>query len=858
MARGLRKSVSGTRRWPLVIACAAVVLGAGGGSALAAAASGPPLVRVGASPAPARFARAVGALSSSVRMHVTVVLKARDPSALAAYARQVSTPGSSLYRAYLTPAEFGARFGPTTAELRAVQASMRAHGLTPGAPSANRLAVPVSGTAGAIERAFSLSFRRVVTSGGRVAILASAAPALDRGIAATVQAVVGLTTVSAPKPLLARTSRVVRKSSVASRPGVAPRPAGDSPQACPSASAAAASQGAHTANQIAAAYGFNGLYAAGAEGQGQTIAIYELESYDPNDIRAYQSCYGIGANVTSIPVDGGPGGGGPGSGEAALDVEQAVGLAPKATFLVYQGPNSGSNAPGSGPYDTLSAIISQDRARVVSISWGQCEVLQGSSVLGAESTLFEEAATQGQSIVGATGDNGSEDCNDANGSPDNELAVDDPGSQPFVTGVGGTTLVATGPPPSETVWNHAGPTSGPLAGQGGAGGGGVSRAWGMPGYQSNAAPWLNVIGPYSSGAGCANAAGHCRQVPDVAADADPASGYIIYWNGAGAAGGLPQGWQAVGGTSAGPPLWAALLADADSSPACHGTAIGFANPALYQAASSSYGSYFNDITTGNSDLTGANGGLYPAGSGYDMASGLGTPKAGALAAALCADSLRVNSPGTQTSTVGQPVSLRITTTAVPGSHLKFYASQLPPGLSISQSSGLVTGRPKRTGTWDAGIAALGQDLSLRAAYFRWDVVGPPKVSGLTISGVAAGHPRLGFTVTAGHGAPLLKAIAIRLSSGLSFAHLAGRILVTGAYGRRVTFVPRVAGGRLQLVLRATAAQVRISIRPGAISATRSLAADVQLHRSPAVAVTVTTLDSSGLGYSARERVRPRG
>jgi hypothetical protein len=250
--------------------------------------------------------------------------------------------------------------------------------------------------------------------------------------------------------------------------------------------------------------------------------------------------------------------------------------------------------------------------------------------------------------------------------------------------------------------------------------------------------------------------------------------------------------------------------------------------------------------------------LYPAGSGDDLASGLGTPRAGALAAALCSDSLHVNSPGTQTSTVGQPVSLRITTTALPGSSLTFYGSQLPAGLSISKSNGLITGRPNRIGTWDVGIAALGRDLSLRAAYFRWYVVGAPKVSGLTILGVAAGQPRLGFTVTAGRGAQPLKAVTIRLSSGLSLVHTTGRILVTGPYGRRIAFISRVVGGRLQLVLSVAAAQIRISIRPGAIRATRRLAADVQRHRSPAVAVTVTTTDSSGLGFSARQRVKPRG
>lgn len=779
-------------------------------------------------------------------MHLTVVLKPRDPRALTAYARAVSTPGSSVYHTYLSPAQFADRFGASSVEVRAVQASMRAHGLTAGPASANRLAVPLTGSASQIERAFSISFDSVPISGGRRAVVASAAPALDRGIAGDVQAVIGLSSLAAPRPLLKRRS-VTATSAGQPRSHALPHASSGAPAACADASASAASQGAYTSDQIAAAYGFSDLYSKGDEGQGQTIAIYELESYDPSDIAAYQACYGTAAQLTNVAVDGGPGETGPGSGEAALDIEQAIGLAPKAIFRVYEAPNSGSNSPGSGPYDALSAIIAQDRARVVSISWGECEQVQGSNVLSAESTLFEEAAAQGQSVVAATGDDGSEDC-DTSGAPDNQLAVDDPGSQPFVTGVGGTSLAALGPPPSETVWNRPGSSQGPLVDQGGAGGGGLSSAWDMPGYQSNAASSLRVIGPYSSGSSCNNGGGHCREVPDVAADADPEKGYMFYWMGS---------WQAVGGTSAGAPLWAALLADADSTTACKGSAIGFANPALYRAASTSYASYFNDIISGDNDFTGANNGLYPAGSGYDMASGLGSPKAGALAAALCADSLRVNSPGSQVSTVGQRVSLRITTTALPGARLKFYASQLPAGLTISKSTGQITGRPRKIGDSLSGVAALDQDLSLRGTFFSWRVGGAPTISAIVLSGVGAHHPRLVFTASAGRGALPLKVFSIRLSSGVSFGRIAGHVSVVGQNGRRLKFALRTVDGRLQIMLTAAAWRVRITLLPGAIRIPAALAGDIRRHRPPVVTVGVMTTDSSGHAAPAQARIKPR-
>ena len=111
-------------------------------------------------------------------------------------------------------------------------------------------------------------------------------------------------------------------------------------------------QSAYTAPEIASAYGFDGLFDAGDEGQGVTIAVYELESDDPADLAAYRSCYGTDTTIRYVEVDGGPEPTtGPGSGEAALDIEQLIGLAPRARLLVYQGPNSNADSPGSGPYD---------------------------------------------------------------------------------------------------------------------------------------------------------------------------------------------------------------------------------------------------------------------------------------------------------------------------------------------------------------------------------------------------------------------------------------------------------------------------------------------------------------------------
>ena len=846
----------GNRGRPARAAAALLVAGAVAGPASAAAGSTlSRQVRLGELPRLASGARVIGALAASAPLHIAVALKPRDPAALAAFAQAVSTPGSSVYRDYLSPAQFAQRFGATTAQVAAVSASLRAHGLRPAAVTANHLSVEVTATAAQIERAFSLTFQRMSLASGKQAVVASAAPALDRSIAGDVQGVVGLSSLSTPQPLDLTPGILRPQARSHLAPRAQPHVATGGPQPCGPASSAASSQGAYTADQIASAYQFSGLYGSGAQGQGETIALYELEPNDPADIAAYQACYGTNAPVSYVQVAGGAGSG-PGAGEAALDIEQAIGLAPKASFIVYQAPNATQNSPGSGPYDLFSTIFSQDRAQVVSVSWGECEQMQGSTDVQDEATLFQEAAAQGQSVVSATGDQGSEDCNQGNVLPDTSLAVDDPGSQQYVTGVGGTTLSSIGPPPTETVWNNGGNATGMLGIQGGAGGGGVSQIWAMPNYQSGAPAPLRVIGASSSGQTCGNTGGYCRQVPDVSADADPNTGYIIYYNGQNSDPTQPSGWQSIGGTSAAAPVWAALLADVDSSTACHGTVVGFANPALYQAASTGYSADFNDITSGDNDFTGSHGGLYSAGPVYDMASGLGSPKAAGLASGLCANAVHVNNPGTRISTVDQPVGVQIGTSLPTGAKLSFSASNLPAGLSISRSSGRVTGKPKLIGTSPVTVAATDGALTLRSASFTWIVVGAPTISGLSLSGLSSGHPKLALTITAGRNAPPLASTSIGPPKGLSFRSVAGRVTVTGQDGKRLRFTSKVVSGHLQITLANAAQRIRIVVGRAAIKVTGGLSANV--HRRRALTLSIRTTDASRQTIAMSAQIKPRG
>ena len=473
----------------------------------------------------------------------------------------------------------------------------------PGAVSANSLSIPVTATAGQLSQAFSTSFARVALASGKTAIV-NTAPTVDPGVAGVVQGVIGLSTLSAANPLLAHSHRA------ATRP---PRTSSDrGAAAVRGGKLGGASKGAYTTDQIASAYGFSGLYQSGDVGAGQTIAIVELEPYDPGDIAAFDQCYGT-STVSNVSIDGGAGSGA-GAGEAALDIENVIGLAPRAKILVYEGPNS-----GHGPMTPESAIISQRGARVVTASWGQCEALEGFSQRLRRTPCSRRQPPRGRRLCSASGDEGSEDCYPT----PQTLAVDDPASQPFVTGVGGTTLSATRdrrPPGRDRVEQRA---------VVGAGGGGISTS-GMPSYQRTRRGRCT----WSTATPRANRARAVRRLPrsarrvrgrrseqrlrDLLEREQPV---------------VPPataGWQVVGGTSAAAPAWAALIALTNASAACAGAPIGFANPALYHAGGVAYSSDFNDITSGNNDLTGTCG-LFPAGSGYDMASGLGSPNGTALA-----------------------------------------------------------------------------------------------------------------------------------------------------------------------------------------------------------------------------------
>ncbi|MGO9964831.1 MAG: protease pro-enzyme activation domain-containing protein, partial [Acidimicrobiales bacterium] len=546
-----------------------------------------------------------------MELHVDVTLKLPNPPAVAALIASLSDRQSANFHHFLRPGQFGPLFGPSLPEVAEVDAVLRSDGLHPGGVAPDRLSIPITAPASALDRAFHVSLMNYRLPGGRTAFTTLSPPSISAAVAPDIEGVLGLSDVIVAQSSFIHSS-VVREDNPSRELGDHQATAGPTP--CAAATTTADSDGSYTADQLASYYGFDPLYSLGDFGQGVNVALVEQEPDLPSDIAAYQACYGTNTTVNYNAVDGGVGSGA-GTGEAALDIEDVIGLASEATIDVY-------SAPQGDIYDAYSAIANADTDQVVSTSWGACELDDGIAWVQSEGAVFDQAATQGQTVFASAGDYGSTACYGDKGTTNGSTpSVLDPAGQPYVIGVGGTSLVAN----SEAVWNDS-------SDAGGAGGGGVSAAWCMPSYQDK--PKIpGLISSYSGSdpTDCGSTDPYSRQVPDVSADADPSTGYTVYYSGTNS--NFAPGWQPVGGTSAAAPLWAAAAALIDASPFCadYGSGDAGVQPAgLYTIAtwaSAYYGLAFNDITTGDNEYTpsGYSGGLYPATVGYDMASGLGSP-----------------------------------------------------------------------------------------------------------------------------------------------------------------------------------------------------------------------------------------
>jgi hypothetical protein len=625
------------------------------------------MVTVAAAPQIPLGDRALGSIAAGSMQAGMVVLRPQDESALTSFIAAVTDKNSPRFHQYLAPGAFAQRFGPAPSSIAAVKAKLSAEGLRVTNISRDGLIVSFSGSAAKVESAFRTGIERYRLADGAIGQATTGAVRMPSSIAGSVVAVIGLNSlvhdeaadIRPGPPSVQHTFKAAKAPSFS-------HPAG-SPTACGAAQLDAETSGGLTDDEIANAYGAFGLYRLGDYGSGEHVAVYELQPFLKSDIETFDTCYFgaaeaaqmsgnkgnlAGSRLSIIPVDGGEPQPGPGSenDEATLDIEDVSAIAPEANIDVYEAPNS-----NSGGFDEYAEIVNNDTDQVVTSSWAACEQLLQLAVPGvqqAENLLFEQAAAQGQTILSAAGDTGDDECNSTRQieppAGQNLLSVLDPGSQPYVLSVGGSTIDDATQPALEHVWDDGA--------QWGAGGGGISQSWTMPAWQ---VPIADTTGnkadiahaeayevatakssaPDTSPTFCDGALGLpagtlCRETPDVSAQADEFTGAVTLY-GKSLGFGPADGWATIGGTSSATPIWAALLALVNASPSCSADKIngvqdvGFASPILYGIAANAtaYATSFNDIVSGNNDVYGLDNGLvFPARPGYDMASGLGSPQ----------------------------------------------------------------------------------------------------------------------------------------------------------------------------------------------------------------------------------------
>jgi kumamolisin len=549
-------------------------------------------------------------------VRLLIGLHPRNEGSLKSYVDALSRKHSTTEHRYLTPAQVTTAFAPLLDRQSAVIDYMQQAGFSESQTYRHHLLIGFNGTIGEAENAFHIQINNFRTPGGREFYAPMGDPSVPTALSRVIQSVIGLDS-----------ARVYSHPPIVSRKQASSSHVTSNSPVCMTAQSGP-SYSYYIPNQLATAYNLTGLYNAGFRGEGQIVALYELDNYVPSDISAYTACYGgSSVPISRIAVNGGaPTAPGQGAIEVELDMELVLSTAPHlAALRVYEAANDTVDALAE-----WSRIIS-DAVPIVSTSWGSCESNSFAQALYVqENTLFMVAAAQGQSIFAASGDLGSNDC--GNTTPTTP-SVDDPASQPYVTGVGGTTLkIAAGNTyGSATAWNN---------GNGNASGGGVSSYWSMPGWQVGP----GVISTASSGNPCGAIAGtYCRQVPDVALNADPSTGYEIYCTAVAQGGSGPcnpkTAWITIGGTSAGAPMWAGMIALANEKSLHDGNFnLGFINPLLYQIgqnnSGTSYSSDFNDVKVGNNYTTADGNNEYQATPNYDMVTGLGSYNALLLATDL--------------------------------------------------------------------------------------------------------------------------------------------------------------------------------------------------------------------------------
>ncbi len=560
-------------------------------------------------------------------------------------------PASPLYHQWLTPEAYAARFGMAQADLDKVELWLQQQGFAIDYVARGKNMIRFSGTVGQVEQAFQTQMH-FYNEDGVKHFAPSTALSLPVSIAATI-ADVGNLNDFRPKPQYMP---------------------GNSPRFRPGFTSSVSGNVFYAPGDIKIVYDYPAT-GTGNTGVGQSIAIAGQSEIVLKDIENFQNAAGLPVkDPTEVLVpNSGTAALSPGDeGESDLDLEWSGASAPGASiFFVYTGNSTNYNV-----FDSVQYAVDQKLANIISVSYGACETSITTTQATALEAVMSQGASQGQTIIASSGDQGSTSCNtlDSGSSTSTSLtvaqqqalAVNYPASSQFVVGVGGTEIPSADENTTtgyftaasgsdvltsaikyvpEISWNDDTTTNctsstGATVGCLSASGGGASALFTKPTWQTG------VPGIPSDGK---------RDVPDVALYSSPNYPGYLYctsdqsdWNTTVApvqTGSCGSGFRAsstdntltvAGGTSFAAPIFAGMVAIINQA-ANYTTGQGLLNTALYSLASNSttYGAAFHDVTSGNNFCTagtfvcGTTTG-FSAGTGYDQVTGLGSVDLGVL------------------------------------------------------------------------------------------------------------------------------------------------------------------------------------------------------------------------------------
>lgn len=593
-----------------------------------------------------RDATDAGATPAAEIVSTSIILKVKHPQVLERFVELTQVPRQPAFHRFLSVREFTALFAPSAGEIATITQYLNRFGITVTDVMADRLVIHASGTVDAFEQAFSVDMHDFVAPNGhrfRRPMHGPHIPLLLRDLVATIG---GFNTES----IFRSNRKQAPASAIAPAKAVLPKPG----------ALATGVRGSYTVGDFANQYNVSPLYAAGLDGRGRTLGIVTLANFLPADAQAYWNMVGLTVDpdrITQVHVDGGGElGAQADSAETSLDVEQAGGVAPGAKMVVYDAPDT-----VQGLLDGFYQAISDDRVDSLSCSWGTAEPFffaplnAGEDAVGdltAFHQAFLEAAAQGISVFSASLDHGAFDLAGFDPTISRALSVDYPSSDPAVTAAGGTTLPFTllgGPGTPDLVvaheqvwgWDYLDAFFAEVFGDPDFSdidfpigtGGGVSVVFDVPWYQKRTSgiqvsePDQHIIqtlpgaGPQHLMDLPAGFAG--RNVPDISANADPETGYLVVSS---SDGGLLTSF---GGTSFVAPQLNGVSALISQQT---GGRLGLWNPMLYR--------YQREITGSASpivDITGGTNWFYAGVPGYEPGAGLGVLNVANLAAAIARD-----------------------------------------------------------------------------------------------------------------------------------------------------------------------------------------------------------------------------